>query len=190
MILIAESDDEDIFASIDLSSISDPSPKIIHLDCHKDTSNYNDWVADKCFTNAFPIDESCLFDPELLRDFFNISRQTILELKVLGHGQEQQQSKRLTVTNLLHFVHNEVEHLNVAQDLLMLKSLLDHPKFLPTAAQDSKQYIHGYFEWKLLLALIAIKTEGAAELVKDLLIQLVSHSINRLAVNNQSKVFK
>lgn len=176
---LLESDDEDIFARIDLSTISDPFPKLIHLDCNKDSSNYSDWLADKCFTNVFPVDEACLYDPGLLSDLFTASRQTILEMKMLG---QDQVSKRLSVTNLLHFVYSELSDLDVAHDLLMIRSLLDNKKFHPNG-QDGKQYVHGYFEWKLLLALIAMKTDGAVAILKDICIELVSYSISKTGVS-------
>lgn len=172
-----ESDDEDIFARIDLSTISDPFPKLIHLDCNKDSSQYSDWVTDKCFTNVFPVDEACLYDPGLLSDLFTSCRQTILEMKMLG---QDQLSKRLNVTNLLHFVHER--DLDVAQDLQLIRSLLENKKFFPNG-QDGKQYVHGYFEWKLLLALIAMKTEGAVGILKDICIELVSYSVSKIGVS-------
>lgn len=176
--LLPASDDEDIFASIDLSAISDPFPKLIHLDCNRDTSNYNDWVADKCFTNIFPFDETCLYDPGLLSNLFLVSRQLIAELKLLGQDDRE---KRLSVTNLLHFVYNELSDLEVDKDLQMIQSLLENKKFVPSA-QDGKHYIHGYFEWRLLLALIAVKKGGAVSHLKDLSIELVAYSVTRTGV--------
>lgn len=167
-----------------MSSLSDPFPKLIHLDCTKAGSTYNDWVSpDKCFTNVFPVDESCLYDSELLSDLFTISRQTILEMKVLG---QDQLAKRLSVTHLLHFVYNELGELEgVAKDLQMIRNLLENKKFTPTA-HDGKHYVHGYFEWKLLLALIAMKAEGAVNTLTELSIELVGHSINRMGVSDET----
>lgn len=135
---------------------------------------------DKCFTNVFAVDESCLYEPALLSDLFAISRQTILEMKLSSN--QDQSSKRLSVTNLLHFVHNELGELQVAHELQIMRSLLENRKCIPTA-QDNKKYVHGYFEWRLILALIAMKTEGAVNAIKDLSIELVSYSISRMGVS-------
>lgn len=103
-------------------------------------------------------------------------------------GQQDQLAKRLSVTNLLHFVHNELSVLKLDQELQMIRSLLENKKFSPTN-QDGKQYVHGYFEWKLLLALIGMKTEGAVHMLKDLCIELVSYSISRMGVSRNYFVF-
>lgn len=127
------------------------------------------------------MDESCLSDPRLLNDLFMLSRQSILEMKMLG--QDHQLSKRQTVTNLLHFVHNHLSELEVQKELEMLSSLLDNKRFAPTS-QDGKQYVHAYFEWKLLLALIALKSQVAVDSLKDLCVEIFSYSVNILGVSS------
>lgn len=101
-------------------------------------------------------------------------------MKMLGQDQLQ---KRLTVTNFLHFVYNEIGNGSAAQDLQLIRSLLDDNKFLPTV-QDGKHYVHGYFEWKLLLILIAEKSDGCANILKDLCVQLMGYSICIVGVSN------
>lgn len=163
-----------------MDAISDPPlPKLIHLDCNNECSNYNDWTSEKSFTNVFSVDETCFHDPGLIPDIFLKARQSILEMKLLGQGQ---QSTRLSVTHLLHYVYNELEVLHVDKELEIIRSLLEDKKFTPSG-QDNKQYVHGYFEWKLLLALISIKRGNAADQVKDLCAELVVYSVNLMGVS-------
>ena len=176
--VLAESEDEDIFAQIDLDAISDPIPSLVYLDCGKDCSNYDDWTAEKSFLNVFPVDEECLHDPEIRLNLFQAARQTILEMKLLG---QDQLPMRLSVTNLLHFVYSEGCAMKFEKEVEIIRDILENRKFIPNS-QDNKEYTHGYFEWRLLLALIAIKQGLPAGHVKDLFDDLVFYSINAIGV--------
>lgn len=180
---VLESDDEDdlIFSRIDMDSFCEPAEtKLIHLDCNQDCSNYNEWTGGKSFAKVFsPVEESSLYDADLLSDLFLIAKQTIVELKL--QAPKDQLEKRLAVTNLLHFTYSELRNVD-ATNLDLITSLLDHKQFSPTP-QDSSNYLHGYLEWKYILALIAQKMEKGISAIQQLCLELISYSIGTMGVS-------
>lgn len=125
---------------------------------------------------------SSMSDPQVLKNLFLTTRTSVLKLKSLRQDQLTDAPKeRAQVSRLLHYVINYIEDLEDDSRTIngyigLIQSLLELESFVPNVGQFQKsnsalgqeqcvkfQYSHGYFEWRLLLLIIAMRQELRGE---------------------------